>query len=139
MQPWEIAMKASWLALPLAGALLAAGTMAAAAGPVAVVEQVTGSPAGVEFMDYLEAGKIIRLHAQETMVLSYLSSCVRERITGGTVVVGGEYSEVVGGSIERTRVDCDGGRMELTSEQANAFSGMVFRGGSQVRGASATR
>jgi len=119
--------------------LLNTGTMAAAAGPVAVVEQVTGSPAGVEFMDYLEAGKIIRLHAQETMVLSYLSSCVRERITGGTVVVGSEYSKIVSGTVERTRFDCDGGRMELTSEQANAFSGMVFRGGSQVRSASATK
>jgi hypothetical protein len=133
-------MKAHWLGIPVASALLVAGTIAAAAGPlVAVVEEVTGSPAGIEFMDYLEAGKIIRLHPQETMILSYLTSCVRERITGGTVVVGSEHSKVVGGTIERTRVDCDGGRMELTSKQANAFSGMVFRGGPQAHSASATK
>ena len=126
-------MKASWLALPLAGALLVAGTMAAAAGSVVVVvEQVTGSPTGAEFMDYLETGKIIHLHAQETMVLSYLSSCVRERITGGTVIVGTDQSEVVSGTIERTQLDCNGGRMELTADQANAFSGRVFRGGPQT-------
>ena len=133
-------MKASWLALALPAALLVAGTKAAAAGPVvAVVGQVTGSPAGAEFMDYLETGKIIRLHAQETMVLSYLSSCVRERITGGTVVIGTEQSKVVSGAVERTRPNCDGGRMQLTADEANAFSGHVFRGGPQASSASATR
>ena len=133
-------MKAHWLAIPVASALLVAGTIAAAAGPlVAVVEEVTGSPAGIEFMDYLEAGKIIRLHPQETMILSYLTSCVRETITGGTVVVGSEGSKVVAGSIERTRIDCDGGRMQLTADEANAFSGHVFRGGPQASSASATR
>jgi hypothetical protein len=74
-------------------------------------------------------GKVIRLLPYETIVLTYMASCVRETITGGTVVVGSEGSKVVAGSIERTRIDCDGGRMHLTAEQANAFSGRVFRGG----------
>ena len=123
-------MKAHWLAIPVASALLVAGAIAAAASPlVAVVEEVTGSPAGIEAMDYVESGKVIRLLPYETIVLTYMASCVRETITGGTVVVGLEGSKVVAGSIERTRFDCDGGRMQLNSEQANVFSGRVFRGG----------
>jgi hypothetical protein len=45
------------------------------------------------------------LHLHETIVLAYMSSCVRETITGGTVVVGSGGGKVVAGSIERTRLD----------------------------------
>ena len=55
--------------------------------PVALVEEVSGAPAGVEFMDYVEAGKTIELGARGGIVLNYLNSCVRETITGGTVKV----------------------------------------------------
>jgi hypothetical protein len=61
-------------------------------------------------------------------VLGYLKSCVRETITGGTVTVGAERSEVEGGSVDRTTVHCDGGRMRLGEREANQFAGMVFRG-----------
>jgi hypothetical protein len=33
-------------------------------------------------MDYVQAGQIIRLGPHETIVLSYMSSCLRETITG---------------------------------------------------------
>jgi hypothetical protein len=56
--------------------------------PVALVEEVSGAPAGVEFMDYVETGKTIELGARGGIVLSYLNSCVRETISGGTVTVG---------------------------------------------------
>jgi hypothetical protein len=47
--------------------------------PVALVEEVSGAPAGVEFMDYVETGKTLEL-ARGGIVLSYLNSCVRETI-----------------------------------------------------------
>ena len=45
------------------------GISLAAAAPlqVALVENVTGTPAGVGFMDYVEAGKIIALGPRESI------------------------------------------------------------------------
>ena len=47
----------------------------AATIPVALVEEVSGAPVGVEFMDYVETGKTIELGARGGIVLSYLNSC----------------------------------------------------------------
>ena len=71
--------------------------------PVALVEEVSGAPAGVEFMDYVETGKTIELGARGGIVLSYLNSCVRETISGGTVTVGTDQSDVQGGKVARTK------------------------------------
>src|SRR5215210_4792345 len=73
----------------------------------ALVEDVTGSPAGVQVLDYLETGQIIQLASHETLVLNYLNSCVRETIVGGTVTVGIAESEVESGTIQRSEVRCD--------------------------------
>ena len=113
-------------------AILAIGAMAAAsaaAAPVqvALVENLTGSPAGVEFMDYLETGKTIELGSRDTIVLSYMSSCVRETITGGKVTVGTDQSEVQAGKVTRTKVACDAGKMQLASNQPAQFGGRIFR------------
>ncbi len=54
----------------------------------AIVEEVTGRNAGVQFMDYLETGMIIILNADESFVLGYLRSYIRETITGSMVVIG---------------------------------------------------
>jgi hypothetical protein len=94
---------------------------------VALVEDVTSKTAGVESLDYVAAGKQIRLGKQDTLVLSYLKSCWRETISGGTVTVGAEQSDVQGGTIERQRVDCDGGQLVLTAQQASQSAGMVVR------------
>jgi len=101
-----------------------------AAPPVAVVEAVTGNPAGVEFMDYVEVGQVIRLGPQDEIVLSYMKSCVRETITGGTVTVGVERSEVETGRVERDVVPCEAGKMLLTAQTASHATGMVLRSGS---------
>ena len=98
-----------------------------AQAPVALVEDVRGSSAGVEFMDYVAAGRIIRLKSQDSLVLGYLKSCWSEAITGGTVTVGSEQSDVQGGNVKRTKVMCDGGRIELTAKQANQSAGTSFR------------
>jgi hypothetical protein len=96
-------------------------------GPAAVVEEVNGKSAGLEFMDYVAAGKVIRLAPQDRIVLGYLKSCWRETITGGTVTVGVEQSDVRGGKVDRTQVKCDAGRMQLTANQAVQSAGYVSR------------
>lgn len=101
---------------------------AAVAAPVAVVEDVSGPPAGVQAFDFLEQGQVIRLQPGNTLVLGYLGSCWRESIVGGTVTVGAEQSAVQGGQVGRERVECDGGRMRLTSEQASRSGAVAFRG-----------
>jgi hypothetical protein len=72
-----------------AGALILS---ASAQSPAAVVEDLAGSVPGVQFMDYVEPGQIIRLGAHDRIVLGYLKSCWRETISGGTVTVGNEQS-----------------------------------------------
>lgn len=114
--------------LGLALGLLAA-VPCAAADPAAIVEDVQGSVAGLLAMDYLPAGKIIRLGPKTTLTLGYLRSCTEEVITGGMVTIGIEESRIDQGSVVRRKVECDGGRMRLTLQQS-AQSGVVpFRGG----------
>jgi hypothetical protein len=77
---------------------------ASAQSPAAVVEEMQGSVPGVQFMDYVDPGQVIRLGAHDRIVLGYLKSCWRETISGGTVTVGPEQSEVAGGEVARTKV-----------------------------------
>lgn len=105
----------------------ACATPAFAAEVTALVEDVKGRIQGVEFMDYVAAGRTLRLGAGDTLTLGYLSSCVRETITGGVVKIGVEQSEVTGGRVERVRIECDGGRLKLAANQATASGVMVFR------------
>jgi len=127
-----------WMAL-LGGALATAsaqgpprtggttGSRTPAGPPVAVVEDLRGQVAGLEFMDYVGAGRVIRLAPGETLVLGYLESCWRETITGGTVTVGPEQSSVQGGRVERTRVPCDTGRLQLGAREATQGAATVYR------------
>jgi hypothetical protein len=107
-----------------AGALVLA---ASAQSPAAVVEELTGNVPGVAFMDYVDPGQVIRLGAHDRIVLGYLKSCWRETITGGTVTVGAEQSEVAGGEVARAKVACEGGKMMLSAELAGKSGAMVFR------------
>lgn len=117
----------------LAGAGAAAAAMfvapvAQAQDPVAIVEDVIGTQAKVQFMDYVTAGTVIDLGKTDSLVLGYMRSCWRETIKGGVVTVGVEQSVVAGGDIKRQKVECDGGRMRLTTAQAGQSGVMVFRG-----------
>ena len=93
----------------------------------AVVEEVGAGVAGVQFMDYVEPSQVIRLGAADRLVLGYLKSCWRETITGGTVTVGTEQSQVAGGEVARVLVQCEGGKMMLSAELAGKSGAMVFR------------
>jgi len=95
--------------------------------PVAVVEEVSGKLPGVDFMDYVDSGRVIKLGSRDRIVLGYLKSCWRETITGGTVTVGAEQSRVQSGSVERVRVKCDGGHMELSPEESVESAGLISR------------
>jgi hypothetical protein len=63
-------------------ALIAFTGLAAAQSPVAVVEDVRGQVIGVEFMDYVAPGAIIKMGPDGRVVLGYMKSCRRETITG---------------------------------------------------------
>jgi hypothetical protein len=100
---------------------------AAAQAPVAVVEDVNGKAIGVEYMDYVAPGQVITLGPKGSIVLGYMTSCWRETITGGTVIIGVEQSQVHRGAIERVKIDCDRDGRTLT-ERHREFAGSVSRG-----------
>jgi hypothetical protein len=114
-----------WLIAAVAALASIVGTAASAS--VAVVEDVTGPVQGVQSFDFLDEGRVIRVAPGATIVISYLRSCIRETIVGGTVRVGAEQSQVENGQVGRERVDCDGGRMRLSADQAARGGVMVFR------------
>jgi hypothetical protein len=93
----------------------------------ALVEDITDGSAGVEVMDYVEPGQVIHLGPHNSIVLTYLSSCVHERIEGGIITVGREQSEVLFGKVERNSTPCDAGRMQLSAQIASQSAGMVLR------------
>jgi hypothetical protein len=96
--------------------------------PTAIVEEVKGKVTGVEFMDYVHPGKVIKLGTSGSIVLSYLESCVRETITGGVVLVGTEQSKVDPmANLESTKVDCDSKRMKLSDSEASQSAATTFR------------
>jgi hypothetical protein len=98
------------------------------AADVALVEDVSAPRPGLEALDYLSSGQTIALSAGDRLVVNYLGSCTREVIVGGTVSIGTEQSVVVGGTVTRAKVECDGGKGLLTAQQASKSGVMVFRG-----------
>ncbi len=106
---------------------IAAAHAPAPLAPTALVEDVTSATADVAFMDYVGRGQVIRLAPGDKLVLSYLKSCEQETITGGTVTVGFDKSDVQDGAVARIKVPCDGGNIELSSAQANASAASAFR------------
>ena len=111
-----------------AAAIVVAGVNAAAAqSPVAIVEDVKGKVDGVEFMDYVVPGKVIKLGANGVVVLGYLNSCMRETITGGVAIVGPEESKTSLAEVSREKVGCDTGKAQLTTREATQSAATTFR------------
>jgi len=111
----------------LAGLGQASARDAAPKVPTALVEDVKSATAGVDFMDYVGSGQVIKLAPHDTLVLSYLQSCEQETITGGTVIVGTERSAVQGGQVARTKAPCDGGKIRLSDAEASKSAASAFR------------
>ncbi len=117
-----------FFSLALAASASFIAVSALAAGPVAVVEDSTGK-APVAFMDNLEEGQSFTIPADATVTISYYASCLRETIAGGKVTVGKAESKVEdGGKVKRDKVDCDGGKMLLSSDQAAKSGVFAIRG-----------
>ena len=111
----------------LAGVVQCAARVTAPQVPTALVEDVNSASAGVNFMDYVGSGQIIKLGPHDTLVLSYLQSCEQETITGGTVTVGTQRSDVKGGAVTRTVAPCDGGNIQLSDAEASKSAASAFR------------
>ena len=114
----------------LIGAVLGAFCLAAPAlaeTPAAIVEDVQGKVDGIAFMDYVAAGKIIKLGPKASITLSYLKSCERETISEGVVLVGTEQSTVQLGEVKREKVPCDTNAAKLSERQANQSAATTFR------------
>jgi hypothetical protein len=107
-------------------ALLFWTTCAAAQTPTAIVESAKGQGLGVEFMDYVVPGQVIKLGAGGTVVLAYLATCVRETITGGVAIVGTEESRVSLGEVSREKTPCDNTQAKVP-ENASSGGGLTFR------------
>src|SRR3984957_20039878 len=120
-------LTAATLAAVAAAATPAAARAPAPLVPIALVEDVKSTTAGVEFMDYVGAGQVIKLGPHDTLVLSYLTSCQHETITGGTVTVGFRESSVQGGEVARATVPCDGGNVRLRPAEADKSAATAFR------------
>jgi len=95
--------------------------------PAAIVEEIEATGATLSQFDYVVPGRVIDLGAEGTLTLGYLASCERERIRGGKVTVGQEQSTVVGGSVKRLKIVCDGGLLQLSSDQSQQSLTVVFR------------
>jgi hypothetical protein len=109
--------------------LIGSTGLAAAQAPVAVVEDVQGPVSGVEFMDYVAPGKVIKLGQGGTVVLGYIKSCWRETITGvGTVIVGNEDSMVHLGEAKTSKVACDSAHTQLIDRETGESAATVVRG-----------
>jgi hypothetical protein len=100
---------------------------ACAETPAAIVEDVRGKVEGIEFMDYVAPGKIIKLGPNATIVLGYLASCWRETISGGVVQVGREQSSVQLGDVQRIKVPCDAKAALLSEHEAGQGAATTFR------------
>ena len=126
----DFAAVLSWFAnhrLSVTVAAVLATTSAGVAEPAALVENVVGHSA-LKVMTYLDTGRTIRLGPRDTIVLSYLHSCVRETITGGTVTVGVDQSEVQAGEVTRTKLNCGESMFVPTGNSDAQFAGRVLRG-----------
>src|SRR3569623_902151 len=110
----------------MVGVVCLAGS-ALAETPAAIVEDVQGKVDGVEIMDYVAPGKVIKVGPKSTLVLSYLKSCLRETISSGVALVGTEQSTVQLGDVQRVKVPCDSNATQLSEREANQSAAPTFR------------
>ena len=115
-------------AIAICAGLLALASPAAAESPVAVVEEVQGKVTGAEFMDYVTPKSVIKIGDGGSIVISYMNSCQREKISGiGTVIVGTEESIVHLANVQREKTDCDPKQSLATTQASSGVAATVLR------------
>ncbi|WP_169566409.1 hypothetical protein [Sneathiella limimaris] len=95
----------------------------------ALVENVSAERSDLKVLDFLESGFEIELRDDEQLTLSYLASCVMEKITGGRVVIGEKQSLVKNGMVSRSKLKCNTSSQTSKSNEAAA---VVFRAPNQT-------
>ena len=114
-------------AVALACGLVALAPQAMAQRPVALVEDVSNGVKGVDVLDYVTEGQTIALGAGQKVVLSYLGSCRRETVTGGTLTVGAQQSQVNGGQVSSEAFQFDRAALRLAAAQAGQSGAAAIR------------
>jgi hypothetical protein len=115
-------------AIALGLGLLALAGPAAAQSPVAVVEDVQGKVTGAEFMDYVTPKTVIKIPAGGSVVISYMKSCQREKISGlGTVIIGTDESFVQFAEVKREKTECDSAQSHSTTKATSEAAATVLR------------
>lgn len=133
-RPFLLALSLSVLS-PL-GHAAPKGTAIAPQRPVAMVEEIDGAPAvRLEALDYVYQGQRLHLGEKGRAVIVYFDGCRREAIRGGTVTVGAQRSEVVGGQVKPETLSCQPPQVLLTAQLREAGAG-VRRAGGEVGGGS---
>ena len=118
------------ISFAVAAAMLSLGVAfpAFAGDAVALIERLTDPSQRVELMTYAHVGQIIQLGADQTMVLTYRDTCIRETITGGTITIGTGKSEVRSAArLDRVQNTC--GLHKADISRADAIGSRAFRGG----------
>lgn len=105
----------------------AAAAQEPAGKPVAIVEEAVESEPPLQLFDTLSEGQEVSLGDGGRLVLGYFSSCIREDIAGGQLVVGREESEISGGAVTRETVSCAGGEATLADSEAAESGALVLR------------
>ena len=114
--------------------LLTLTTSAAAKLLVAVVEDVQGKVTGAEFMDYVTPEAVIKIGDGGSIVLSYMTSCRREKISGiGTVIVGTQESVVHLAEVKSEKTDCDSRQAHMTTRETSEVAATVLRSMERTR------
>ncbi len=116
------------LGLSLGLGLLALAGPAAAQSPVALVEEVQGKVTGAEFMDYVTPKTVIKVPTGGSVVISYMKSCQREKISGlGTIIIGTDESFVQFADVKREKIECDSAQSNATTKATSEAAATVLR------------
>lgn len=108
--------------------LVAGSAPARAGGPSAIVEDVSYDTSDLLIFDYLFPGREIAVPAGQKLTIGYLSSCVRETVSGGSIRIGDVQSEG-DAAITREAMSCAGAAAVVGADASATALTAIFRGG----------
>jgi hypothetical protein len=97
-----------------------------AATDLILIESLSAPAGDLRAMDYAAPGTTVDLGTSTVVVLDHLATCTRETVTGGRLNVQSPNSQVEGGSVVRSQLDCDGHQLQLDAAKAQG-GGQVYR------------